>query len=81
MLGCVNFDASAWNAFAREVVLLSLNEDDFTIDGCMDGEVAAHERAWASDLRSAGLANEYFASANRLTTKTLDAEALTSVVV
>lgn len=63
------------------MVFLGLNKDDFTIDGSMDGEVAAHERAWASDLRSAGLANEYFASANRLTTKTLDAEALTSVVV
>lgn len=63
------------------MVFLGLYKDDLTIDSCMDGEVAAHERAWAGDLRSAGLANEYFASANRLTTKTLDAEALTSVVV
>jgi hypothetical protein len=55
------------------VILFGLNEDDFAIDCSMDGEVAAHERAWASDLRSAGLANEYFASANGLTTKTLDA--------
>ena len=73
MLGSVYLDASAWDAFAREVIFLGLNEDDLAIDGCMDGKVAAHERAWASDLRSAGLANEYFASANRLTTKTLDA--------
>ena len=75
------FYASAWNALAGEVALFGLYEDYLTINSSMDGEVAAHERAWASELRSAGLANEYFASANRLTTKTLDAKALTSVVV
>ena len=72
-LGCVNFNAGAWNAFAREMVFLSLDEDYFAINRCMNREVTAHERARASDLRSASLANKYFASANRLTTKTLDA--------
>ena len=80
-LGGVNFNAGAWNALAGKMILLGLNEDDLAINRCMNREVTAHERARASDLRSASLANKYFASANRLTTKTLDAEALTSVVV
>lgn len=78
---CVNFDAGAANALAREVALLGLDEDNLAIDGSMNREIAAHEGAWASELRSAGLADENFASLDGLATKALDAEALASIVV
>ena len=77
----MNFDAGAANALAGEVALLGLHEDDLTIDGGMNREVAAHESARASELRSAGLADENFASFDSLATKALDAEALASIVV
>ena len=78
---CVNFDAGAANALAGEVALLGLDEDDLAIDGSMNREIAAHESAWASKLRSAGLANENFTGLDGLATKALDAEALASIVV
>ena len=78
---CVNFDAGAANALAREVALLGLHEDDLAIDSGVDREVAAHESARASKFRSAGLADENFASLDGLATKALDAEALASIVV
>ena len=80
-LGSVNFDASAADILAGEVILLGLNEDDLTINGGMDGEVAAHESARTSDLCSASLTDENFAGLNSLATKALDAEALASIVV
>ena len=80
-LGGVNFYASAWNAAAGEVILLSLNEDDLAIDGSMNREITAHESARAGDLSCTGLANENLASLNGLATKALDAEALASIVV
>ena len=80
-LFCVNFDAGATNALAGEVALLRLHEDDLAINSSVDREVAAHESAWASKLRSAGLADENFASLDGLATKALDAEALASIVV
>ena len=77
----MNFDAGAWKAAAREVSLLSLNEDDFAVDGCMDGKVAAHESARAGKLSCASLANENFTSLYLLATKTLDAKSLAGIVV
>lgn len=75
------FYASAWNALAGEVALFGLYEDYLTIDSSMDGEVAAHESAWARNLGSTGLADENFASLNLLTTKALDAKSLAGIVV
>lgn len=75
------FYASAWNALAGEVALFGLYEDYFTIDSSMDGEVAAHESAWACNLGSTGLADEYFASLDLLATKALDAKSLAGIVV
>jgi hypothetical protein len=80
-LGGVNFDASAADVLAREMILLRLDEDDFAVDGSMNREVTAHESAWASKLRCAGLANEDFTGLDGLATKALDAEALASIVV
>ncbi len=80
-LSGVNFDTSARYALTREVALFGLHEDNLTINGSMDSEVAAHESAWASNLRSAGLTNENFASLDLLATKTLDAKSLAGVVV
>ena len=77
----MNFDAGAANALTREVALLGFHEDNLTIDGSMNREVAAHESARASKFRSAGLADENFASLDGLATKALDAEALASIVV
>ncbi len=81
ILSSVNFDAGAWNAFAREVIILGLYENNFTIDGCMDGEIAAHEGARTGNLRSASLTDEDFASLYLLATETLDAKSLDSIVV
>ena len=80
-LSSMNFDAGAWKAAAGEVGLLGFHEDDLTINGCMNGEVAAHESARAGNLSSTGLADENFASLYGLATKALDAEALASIVV
>ena len=80
-LSGVYFDASAWHAFAREVILLGFYENNFTIDGCMNGVVAAHEGARTGNLRSASLTNEYFASLYLLATETLDAKSLAGIVV
>ena len=81
LLGCVNFDASAWNAAAGEMILLSLNEDNLAVDSCVNREVAAHESARASNLGCASLADENFTGLDGLATKALDAEALASIVV
>ena len=77
----MNFYASAWNVFAREMTLFSLNEDDLTIDSGMDSEIAAHECAWARNFSGASLTNENFASLYALATKTLNAEPLTGIIV
>ena len=80
-LSSMNFDAGAWKAAAGEVGLLGFHEDDLTINGCMNGEVAAHESARAGNLSSTGLADENFASFNLLTAKALDAKSLAGIVV
>ncbi len=77
----MNFDASAWHALAGEVTLLGLHESNFAIDCGMNREVAAHESAWASELSSASLADENFASLDLLATETLNTKSLTGVVV
>ena len=77
----MNFDAGAANALAGEVILLGLNEDNFTVNCGMNREVAAHESAWASEFGRASLADEDFAGLYGLATKALDAEALASIVV
>ena len=80
-LSGMNFDASARHAFAGEVILLGLYEDDLAINCGMDSEVAAHESAWAGNLSCASLANENFTSLDLLATKTLDAKSLAGIVV
>ena len=80
-LSGVNFDASAADVLAGEMILLRLDEDDFAVDGSMNREVAAHESARAGNLGSTGLADENFAGLYGLATKALDAEALASIVV
>ena len=80
-LGSVNFDASAWHAFARKMMFLGFDEENLTIDCGMDSVIAAHKSAWAGNLRSASLADENFASFNLLTAKALDAKSLAGIVV
>lgn len=75
------FNASAWHAFARKMILFGFHEDNFAIDGCMNGEVAAHESARAGNLRSAGLTDEDLAGLDELATETLDAKSLAGIVV
>ena len=77
----MNFYASAWNGAAGEMLFLGLDEDNLTIDGCMDGEVTAHTCAWTCDLGCAGLADKYFASVDLLAAETFDTETLAGVVV
>lgn len=80
-LSGVYFYASAWNIFAREMTFLGFDKDNFTINSGMDGEIAAHKGAWASNFGCASLANENFTSFDVLATKTLDAEPLTGIIV
>ena len=80
-LSSVNFDTGARYALAREVMLLGLNENNFTVDGCMDGKITAHEGARTGNLRSASLTDEDFASLYLLATETLDAKSLAGIVV
>ena len=75
------FDASAWYALARKMAFLGFNENNFAIDGCMNGKIAAHEGARTGDLRSASLTDENFASLYLLATETLDAKSLAGIVV
>ena len=75
------FDADAWQRLAREMGLLGLDEGDYTILGCVNGEIAGHISAWAGNLGGAGLANEDLAVLDFLAAEALDAEALTSIVV
>ena len=77
----MNFDAGAWKAATGEMSLLGLHEDNTTINGCMDGVVAAHESARTGNLGCTSLANENFTSLNELATKTLDAKSLAGIVV
>ena len=77
----MNFNAGARYALAREVILLGLNENNLTVDGCMDGKIAAHEGARTGNLRSASLTDENFASLDLLATETLDAKSLAGIVV
>ena len=63
------------------MLFLGLDEDNLTIDGCMDGEVTAHKCARTCDLGCAGLADKYFASVDLLAAETFDTETLAGVVV
>jgi len=63
------------------VSFLRLDEGDYAVFGGMDGEIAGHIGAWAGNLSGAGLTDEYFAVLDFLATETLDAEALSSIVV
>lgn len=53
----MNFDTSAWNAAAREVVLFRFDEEDFAINGGMNGKIAADKSTRPSNFGCAGLAN------------------------
>ena len=77
------FDDDLCAAFglAGETATFDLLEVDDAVFGGVDGEVAAHERAIAGNLRATGLADQYFAFADFLATKALHAEACTGVVV
>ncbi len=77
----MNFYASAWNVFAREVAFLGFYKNDFAINSSMNGEVAAHEGARTCDFGCAGLADEYFAGFYILATKALNAKSLAGIVV
>lgn len=67
----MDFDASARNATAREVVFLGLDESNGAVDGGVNGEVAAHKSTWAGNLGCASLADENLASFDGLATKAL----------
>ena len=74
-------DLCAWVGTASERAFLDLFEANDTVFGGMDSEVAAGIGARTSNLGAAGLANQYFACRNLLTTITLDAETSASIVV
>ena len=80
-LSGMDFDAGAWKAAAGEVSLLGLHENNTTINGCMDGVIAAHESARTGNLGCTSLTDENFASLYELATKTLDAKSLAGIIV
>ena len=61
--------------------LFGLNKSDYAIFGSVNSEIARHVGAWACELGRAGLTDENFAVFDFLATKTLDAEALASIVM
>jgi hypothetical protein len=74
-------DLSSWNSFAGEFAFFDFDKTDDTIDCGVDSEVTAHVRTGARNLGATGLADENFTCADFLATKTLDAEALTSIIM
>lgn len=77
----LNDDLGAWGGLAGETAGADLLERDHAILGGVNGEVAAHERTFAGNLRATGLANQDFAFRNLLATEAFDAQAGTGVVV
>ena len=77
----VDFYADAWKGAAREVGLLSLDEGDDAISGGVNGEIARHIGAFASNLSGTSLADENFSVLDGLATKTLDTETLTCIIM
>lgn len=63
------------------MLFLGLDEGDFTVFGGMNRVIAAGVGTFTSDFGAASLADENFAGLDFLTTKALDAKALTGVVV
>jgi hypothetical protein len=78
--GIILFDSnlSTAGSFAGEPFGFDLAETNLAVFGGMNGEVAAHVCAWAGLFGFAYLADQNFASANILATKTFDSEALAS---
>ena len=76
-----DFDADAGEGLAGEVGLLGFDEGDYAVLGCVNGKIAGHVGAWASNLSGASLTDENFAVLDFLTTEALDAEALASIVM
>ena len=64
-------------SLAGEAASLDLAEANNAVFFSVDGEVAAHVRAWASLLGLTNLTNEDFTCADFLATKALHAKSLT----
>ena len=54
------FYASARKRAAGEMGFLGFDKVNLTIDGGVDGEIAAHESTWASNFRATSLTHENF---------------------
>lgn len=76
-----HFDADAWKRLAREVGFLSFDKSDDSVLSCMNRKVARHVSSRAGDFSAAGLADEDLTVADFLSTETLNAKALTSIIV
>jgi hypothetical protein len=77
----LNDNLRAWNGLASEFAFFDFGKLDDAVNGCVNGKVAADVRTRTRNLGAASLADQYFASTDFLAAETLDAEALTSVVV
>jgi len=71
----------AGGGFAGEAFHLDAAEGNYAIFGGVNREVAGHKGAGTSQLGAANLANQNFTLADFLTTKALQAQALTGRVV
>jgi hypothetical protein len=71
----------AWGSFASKFSLLHLSKCNDTVNGSVNSEVAADVCTRTCNFSAASLADENFASADFLATKTLNTEALTCIVV
>ena len=76
-----NLYADAGERLAGEVSFLRFDESHDTIFRGVNREVPGHISTWAGDLGATGLTNNDLAIFNFLATKTLDAEALASVIM
>lgn len=76
-----HFYAHARHTFARKMAFFSLHEGDYAIFGGMDREISAHVSARTSDLGSTSLADQNFAIFDFLSTESLHAKPLPSIVM
>jgi hypothetical protein len=76
-----NLNFRTRHSFARERAHAPRDEFHYAVTSSVNGEIAAHVSARAGNFCCANLADNHFSFANFLAAKTLDTQAVASVVV
>lgn len=72
---------SLGRGLAAKTALLDFAKTDDTVNGSVNRKVTTYERARSGNLGRTGLTNQYFASADFLTAKALNAKSLTGIIM